>query len=144
MTEAPTSPTLTDGITKYPVCVQAKAYLRKFLRRWGGWYLKNRQYGKCRYSASLDIIVIRLANNIFEVRAYPPDNLRIDSLEEALKIEEFRGWIFANEPRFRKSKLIVSTQKMGVEPYKLARLAIRHKGKLARAEIYYRKLLANR
>jgi len=141
MTKAPTSPTLPACITKYPVCVQAKAYLKKFLGRWGGWYSKSRQYGKCRYSASLDIIVIRLANNIFEVRAYPPDGLVVGSLEESLLIEEFRGWIFANDPRSRKSVLITSTLRVGVELYKLARLAIRHKGTLNRASQLYRTLL---
>jgi hypothetical protein len=144
MTEAPTSPTPTNGITKYPVCIQAKAYLKKFLGRGRGWHIKTRRHAEYRYSASLDVIVRRLCPHIYEVRADPPGDLFVAGPEDGLAIEEFRGWIFVNDPRSRKSVLIASTQGVGIELYKLARSAIRQKGKLARAEIYYRKLLDNR
>ncbi len=141
MTKAAQHPTLAAGLTRYPHWKQAEAYLKKFLGRWQEWYSKSHLCAKCRYSASLDIIVIRLAPNIYEVRAYPPGALMVASLEEGLAIEEFRGWIFVNGPRSRKSVLIASTQRIGVEPYKLARLAIRHKGTLNQASQLYRTLV---
>ncbi|MBA7540343.1 hypothetical protein ES705_32640 [subsurface metagenome] len=144
MTKAPTSPTPTNGVTKYPVYSQAEAFLKNFLGRGRGWHIKTRLHAEYRYSASLDVIVRRLAPHIYEVKAYPPDALVFAGPQDGLAIEELRGWIIVSDPRSRKRKLIISTQKMGVEPYKLARLAIRHEGTLARAEIYYRRLLANR
>ena len=141
MTKEPTEPTPTKAASKYPVCVQAKAYLRNFLGRGRGWHIKTRLHAEYRYSASLDVIVRRLAPHIFEVKAYPLDALHVASPEEGLAIEEFRGWIFVNDPRTRKSVLIASTQKVGLELYRLARFSIRHKGTLARAEIYYRRLV---
>jgi len=95
-------------------------------------------------TTSLDVIVIRLAPHIFEVKAYPHGAIIVASLEDGLAIAELRGWIFVNDPRTRKSVLIFSTQKVGLEVYRLARLAIRHEGTLARAEIYYRRLLDSR
>ena len=144
MTKAPISPTPTNGVTKYPVYSQAKAFLKNFLGRGRGWHIKTRLHAEYRYSASLDVIVRRLAPHIYEVKAYPPAALNVASPEEGVAIEEFRGWIFVNDPRTRKSVLIASTQKVGLELYRLVKSAIRHEGKLARAEIYYRKLLASR
>jgi len=143
VTKAPTSPTPTAGITKYPVYKQAEAYLKKFLGRGRGWYIKTRLHAEFHYSATLDVIVRRLAPHIFEVRAYPPGDLVVAGPEDGLAIEEYRGWIFVHDYRTRKSVLVISTQKVGIEPYRLAKSAIRHEGTLARAEIYYRKLLDN-
>ncbi|MBA7590972.1 hypothetical protein ES708_33117 [subsurface metagenome] len=144
MTKAPTSPTLTAGLTRYPHWKQAEAYLKNFLGRGRRHFIKTKRYALYRYSQTLAVMVIRLAPHIYEVRAYPPGDLFVGSIEEGLAIEEFRGWIFVNDPRSRKSVLIASTQKVGLELYRLVKSAIRHEGKLARAEIYYRKLLANR
>ncbi|MBA7539637.1 hypothetical protein ES705_31917 [subsurface metagenome] len=143
MTKEPTEPTPAKATSKYPVCVQAKAYLRKFLGRGRGWHIKTRLHAEYRYSASLDVIVRRLCPHIYEVKARPPGALMVASPEEGVAIEEFRGWIFVNDPRTRKSVLIASTRKVGLELYRLVKSAIRHEGTLARAEIYYRKLLAS-
>jgi len=141
VTEAPTSPTLTAGLTRYPYYATAEAYLKNFLGRGRRHYIKTRRYALYRYSRTLDIMVIRLAPHIYEVRAYPPGALNVASLEEGLAIEALRGWIFVNDPRTRKSVLIASTQKVGLELYRLARFSIRHKGTLARADFYYRRLV---
>ncbi|MBA7546122.1 hypothetical protein ES705_38505 [subsurface metagenome] len=144
MTKEPTEPTPAKATSKYPVCVQAKAYLRKFLGRGRGWRIKTRLHAECRYSASLDVIVRRLAPHIYEVKAYPPAAIMVASPEEGLAIEGFRGWIFVNDPRSRKSVLIASTQKAGLELYRLVKSAIKHEGTLSKANFYYRRLLASR
>jgi hypothetical protein len=144
MTKAPISPTPTNGVTKYPVYSQAKAFLKNFLGRGRGWKVKTRLHAEYRYSDSLDVIVRRLAPHIYEVKAYPPDALVFAEPQDGLAIEELRGWIIVSDPQSRKSVLIFSTLKVGIEPYRLVKSAIRHEGKLARAEIYYRKLLDNR
>ncbi|GAJ06795.1 unnamed protein product [marine sediment metagenome] len=110
----------------------------------GGWYIKTRLHAEYRYSATLDVIVRRLAPHIYEVRAYPPDGLMVAWPEDGLAIEEFRGWIFINDPRNHSSVLFLSTLRVGIEPYHLIKKAIKHEGTLARADFYYRRLLANR
>ncbi|MBA7662917.1 hypothetical protein ES703_70950 [subsurface metagenome] len=144
MTEAPTSPTPAKTASKYLHWKQAEAYLRNFLGRGRRHYIKTNQYAKYRCSIDLDVIVIRLAPHIYEVRAYPLAALYVVSLEDGLTIEEFRGWIFINDPRTRKSVLFFSSQREGIESYRLVKLAIRHEGTLARADFYYRRLLASR
>ncbi|MBA7695763.1 hypothetical protein ES703_104398 [subsurface metagenome] len=144
MTKEPTEPTPAKATSKYPHWKQAEAYLRKFLGRGRGWHIKTKLHAEGRYSASLDVIVRRLAPHIYEVKARPPGALMVASPEEGLAIEEFRGWIFVNDPRSRKRKLIISTQGVGIELYKLARLAIRHKGTLNQASQLYRTLLPGR
>jgi hypothetical protein len=141
MTKAPTSPTPTNGITEYPHWKQAEAFLKNFLGRGRGWHIKTRLHAEYRYSASLDVIVRCLAPHIYEVKAYPPGDLFFASPEEGAVIEEFRGWIFVNDPRSRKSVLITSTLRVGIELYRLVKSAIRHEGTLARAIFYYHKLL---
>ncbi|GAI61899.1 unnamed protein product [marine sediment metagenome] len=141
MTIAAQHPTPLLEVSKYPHFTQARSYLKKFLGRWQGWSKKTHRYAKCQLSASLDIIVIRLAPYIFEVKAYPTGALIVASPEEGLAIEELRGWIFVNDPRTKKIKFIFSTQVKGIEVYRLVRSDIRHKGTLARAETYYRKLV---
>ncbi|GAI66865.1 unnamed protein product [marine sediment metagenome] len=141
MTIATQHPTLALEVSKYPVYSQAEAFLRKFLGRWPGWSSKNHRYAKCQLSASLDIIVVRLAPHIYEVRAYPTGALMVGDLEEALAIEDYRGWIIVSIPHTKKIKFIFSTQVKGIEVYRLVRADIRHKGTLARAENYYRKLI---
>ncbi|MBA7533454.1 hypothetical protein ES705_25700 [subsurface metagenome] len=144
MTKAPISPTPTNGVTKYPVYSQAEAFLKNFLGRGRGWYIKTKLHAEYRYSASLDVIVRRLAPHIFEVRAYPPGDLFFASPEEGLAIEEFRGWIFVNDPRTRSLTYVTGTMREGVELYKLARIAIRHKRTLNQASQLYRTLLPGR
>ncbi|MBA7572597.1 hypothetical protein ES708_14380 [subsurface metagenome] len=144
MTKEPTEPTPASEVSRYPYYATAEAYLRNFLGRGRGWHIKTRLHAEYRYSASLDVIVRRLAPHIYEVKAYPPDALVFAGPQDGLAIDELRGWIFVNDPRSRKSVLIASTQKVGLELYRLVKSAIRHEGKLARAEIYYRKLLASR
>ncbi len=144
MTEAPTSPALTAGLTRYPHWLQARAYLKNFLGRGRRHFIKTKRYALYRYSHTLAVIVIRLAPHVYEVRAYPVAALNVGSVEEGLAIEEFRGWIFINDPRTRKSVLFFSSQREGIESYRLVRLAIRHEGTLARADFYYRRLLASR
>ena len=141
MTEAPTKPTPTSEVSRYPYYATAEAYLKNFLGRGRRHYFKTSRYALYRYSVTMDVIVSRLAPHIYEVKAYPPAALNVGSIEEGLAIEALRGWIFVNDPRTRKSVLIASTQKVGLELYRLARFSIRHKGTLARADFYYRRLV---
>ncbi|MBA7576512.1 hypothetical protein ES708_18353 [subsurface metagenome] len=143
MTKEPTEPTPASEVSKYPYYATAEAFLENFLGRGRRHYIKTRLHAEYRYSASLDVIVRRLCPHIYEVKAYPPAAIMVASPEEGLAIDEFRGWIFVNDPRTRKNKLFFSSQREGIELYKLARSAIRQKGKSARANFYYRRLLAS-
>jgi hypothetical protein len=87
------------------------------------------------------VIVIRLAPNIYEVRAWPPDGFTVGSLEEALVVQDFQAWIFVDDPRTRSLTYFWGSQRDGLEHYKLVAKAIRHEGTLARANSYYRKLV---
>ena len=140
MTIAATKPTLPLEVSRYPNYAQALAYLRNFLRHGRKAYLRTKRYAYYQHSPSLQVIVIRLALGIFEVRAYPPDGLICATLEEALAAEEFRGWLFTLDYRTNRIYYITGSQKEGVELYKLIRLAIRRKGKLTGASRYYQAL----
>ncbi len=141
MSKEPTEPTPAKATSKYPHWLQARAYLRKFLGRGKRHFIKTRRYAYYQHSPSILVIVIRLAPHIYEVRAYPPDSFIVGSLEEAQVVQDFRAWIFVNDPRSRKSVLIISTLRVGKELYRLVAKAIRHEGTLARANSYYRKLV---
>ncbi|MBA7568532.1 hypothetical protein ES708_10261 [subsurface metagenome] len=141
MTKAPTNPTLATEVSKYPHWLKARAYLKNFLGGGRRHFIKTRRYAYYRHSPSILVIVIRLAPHIYEVRAYPPDSFIVGSLEEAQVVQDFRAWIFVNDPRSRKRKLIISTLRVEIELYRLVAKAIRHEGTLAKANSYYRKLV---
>jgi len=144
MTEEPTEPTPASEVSRYPYYATAEAYLKNFLGRGRRHYFKTSRYALYRYSATLDVIVIRLAPHIYEVRAYPPGALNVASLEEGLAIEALRGWIFVDDPRSRSITYFWGSQRDGLEHYTLVAKAIRHEGTLSKAKFYYRKLLASR
>ena len=141
MTKEPTEPTPAKAASKYPHWKRARAYLNNFLDRGRRHFIKTRRYALYQYSPSILVIVIRLAPHIYEVRAYPPDSFIVGSLEEAQVVQDFRAWIFVNDPRSRKRKLIISTLRVEIELYRLVAKAIRHEGTLAKANSYYRKLV---
>jgi len=144
VTEAPTKPTPTSEVSRYPYYATAEAYLKNFLGRGRRHYFKTSRYALYRYSATMDVIVSRLAPHIYEVKAYPPAALNVGSIEEALTIQPFRAWIFTNDPRSHSLTYFWGSQRDGLEHYKLVAKAIRREGTLSKAQFYYRKLLASR
>ena len=140
MTLVAPHPTLALGVSRYPNYAQALAYLRNFLRRGRRAFIRTKSYAYFQHSPSLQVLVSRLAPQIFEVRAFPVDGLICATLEEALAAEEFRGWLFTLDYRTNRIYYITGSQKEGVELYKLIRLAIRRKGKLTGASRYYQAL----
>ncbi|MBA7587241.1 hypothetical protein ES708_29263 [subsurface metagenome] len=137
MTIAATRPAQPLEVSRYPNYAQALAYLRNFLRHGRRAYLRTKRYAYYQHSPSLQVIVIRLALGIFEVRAYPPDGLLCATLEEALIAEEFRGWLFALDYRTNRIYYITGSQKVGIERYQGIKRAIREKQKLATASPHY-------
>ncbi|GAI59511.1 unnamed protein product, partial [marine sediment metagenome] len=75
--------------------------------------------------------------NILEVRAYPVDGYYFATNEEALKVEDFRAWLFAYDYRYRSIHYITGSQRVGIELYKLIKLGIKKKQKLATASQSY-------
>ncbi|GAI39585.1 unnamed protein product, partial [marine sediment metagenome] len=59
------------------------------------------------------------------------------SLEEALKVEDFRAWLFALDYRTSRIYYITGSQRLGIEHYKGVKLGIKRKGKLAGASQGY-------
>ncbi|MBA7589346.1 hypothetical protein ES708_31428 [subsurface metagenome] len=141
MTELINHPALALGVSRYPNYAQALAYLRNFLRRGRRAFIRTNRYAYYQHTPSLQVLVSRLAPDIFEVRAYPVDGHSFPTLGEALAAEEFRGWLFTLDYLTNRIYYITGSQKEGVELYKLIRLAIKHKGGLTRASRFYQALL---
>ncbi len=141
MTLVAPHPTLALGVSRYPNYAQALAYLRHFKRRSRRAFIQTKSYAYFQHSPSLQVLVSRLAPQVFEVRAYPVDSHSFPTLGEALAAEEFRGWLFTLDYRTGRIYYITGSQKEGVELYKLIRLAIKHKGGLTRASRFYQVLL---
>lgn len=133
MTQVIDLPTPTAQVSRYPIYPQARAYLRNFLRRGRRAFLRTKRYAYYQHSPSIRVIVIRLIPGIFEVRAYPVDGFCFASLEEALKADEFRAWLFALDDRYRKLYYIAGTQRVGTDLYALIKQALKLRGKLANA-----------
>ncbi len=141
MTIAPTSPTQAVAVSNYPVYAQAKAYLKKFFKRGKRTPRRTRRYAFYEHSLGVDVIVIRVVDDIYEVRAYPFAAYYVASVEEAQAVQPFRGWLFARDSRTRSIVYIAGSQRLGIPLYKLVKKAIRHEGTLARGNSYYRKLV---
>jgi len=124
-------------VSKYPNYVQAKAYLINFLRHGRRSFIHTKSYAYFQHSSSLRVVVIRLIRGVFEVRAYPMDSLYVATIKQALKVEDFRGWIFALDYRNRSIYYITGTQRVGCQLYKLIKQAIKSRRKLARASQAY-------
>ncbi|GAH26819.1 unnamed protein product [marine sediment metagenome] len=124
-------------VSRYPNYSQARAYLVNFLRRGKRAFIRTKRYAYYQHSPSLRVIVIRLVPGIFEVRAYPVDGFCFVTLEEVLKAEDFRAWLFALDYRTSQINYITGSQREGIELYKLIRLGIKKKGKLASASQSY-------
>ena len=143
MTIAPTSPTQAVAVSNYPVYAQAKAYLRKFFKRGKGTPRRTRRYAFYEHSLGVDVIVIRVVNDIYEVRAYPFLAYYVASVEEAQAVQPFRGWLFARDSRTCSVVYIAGSQRLGIPLYKLVKKAIRREGTLRGTDFSYRKLLAS-
>jgi len=131
MAIAPAKPTLTTGVSRYPNYAQARAYLRNFLRHGRRAFIRTKHYAYYQHSPSLRVLVIYVERNILEVRAYPVDGFFFATIEEALSVEDFRGWLFALDYRYRKIYYITGSQRVGIELYSLIKRGIKKKGKLA-------------
>lgn len=129
-------------VSKYPNYSQARAYLVNFLRRGRKAFIRTKRYAYYQHSPSLRVIVIRLVHGIFEVRAYPFDGLCFVTLEEVLKAEDFRAWLFALDYRTNRIYYINGSQRLGIEGYKGVKKAVSEQPKLAKADQTYLSILA--
>ncbi|GAI63930.1 unnamed protein product, partial [marine sediment metagenome] len=86
-------------VSRYPNYAQAKAYLVNFLRHGRRAFIRTKHYAYYQHSPSLRVIVIYVKANILEVRAYPVDGFMFANLDEALKAQDFRAWLFAYDDR---------------------------------------------
>ncbi len=120
-------------VSRYPNYAQARAYLRNFIRHGRRAFIRTKRYAYYQHSPSLQVIVIYVARNILEVRAYPVDGYCAATIEEALAAEELRAWLFAHDYCHHKIIYITSTQRVGIKRYKLFKAALKNKGVLARA-----------
>lgn len=127
----------TVGVSRYPNYAQARAYLVNFIRHGRRAFIRTKSYARYQHSPSLRVIVIYVAKNVLEVRAYPVDGFFFATIEEVLEAEEFRGWLFAYDYRTRSIYYITGSQRIGIELYKLVKAAIKQKRKLARASQSY-------
>lgn len=126
----------TEG-SKYPNYLQARAYLVNFLKHGRRAFIRTKRYAYYRHSPSLRVLVIYVVRNILEVRAYPGNGFPVVSIEEALRAEDFRGWLFAYDYRTRSIYYITGSQRQGIGLYKLIKQAIKSKRKLTRASRSY-------
>ena len=137
MAKAQPRPTLAAHLSKYPIYGQARAYLKNFLRHGRRPFLRTKRYAYYRHSPTIQVIVIRLKPQIYEVRAYPVDGYYVATLEEALKVQDFRAWLFARDDRNRNVYYIIGSQAVGVEHYNQVKRAIKAKPTLALASRTY-------
>ncbi len=137
MTLVAPHPTQTLEVSRYPNYKQALAYLRNFLRHGQRAIIRTKRYAYYQHSSSLRVIVIRLAPVIFEVRAYPWNGLYVSTINEALRIPEFRGWLFARDYCTNRIYYITGSQRAGIERYNRVKRAIKQIRKLAMASRGY-------
>ena len=137
MTEAQPRPTLAAQLSKYPIYGQARAYLKNFLRHGRRSFVRTKRYAYYQYSPSIRVIVVRLKPQIYEVRAYPQNAFCVATLEEGLKVQDFRAWLFAHDQRNRNVYYIIGSQAVGVEHYNQVKRAIKAKPTLALASPTY-------
>jgi hypothetical protein len=133
MSEARPHPLLATQVSKYPNYPQAKAYLIDFLAHGRRAFFRTHRYAYYKHSLSIQIIVIHLKSGIYEVRAYPVDAFSVATLEKALKVHDFRAWLFTLDYRTRKIYYIAGSQKAGIERYKQVKQVIKTKPTLALA-----------
>ena len=129
MTRVTPHPTQTLEVSRYPNYPQAKAYLVNFLKHGARAIIRTERYAYYQHSPSLRVIVIRLAHDIYEIRAYPWSALYVSTVDEALRIPEFMGWLFTLDYRTKHIAYIIGSQRAGIERYNQVRKAIRNKGK---------------
>ncbi|GAI79811.1 unnamed protein product, partial [marine sediment metagenome] len=124
-------------VSSYPNYAQAKAYLKNFLKHGRRAFIRTKRYAYYQHSPSLRVIVVYVKKNILEVRAYPVDGFCFANIEEALRVEDFRAWLFVYDYRYRSINYITGSQREGIELYKLIKWGIKRKGNLARASYHY-------
>ncbi|GAI67798.1 unnamed protein product [marine sediment metagenome] len=137
MSKAPAHRTLSAHVSKYPVYGQARAYLKNFLRHGRRSFIRTKRYAYYKYSLSILVIVIRIAHDIYEVRAYPVDAFFVATLEQALKLHDFRGWLFCYDYRTRSIHYIIGSQTTGVKHYSQVKRVIKSNRTLAQASQAY-------
>jgi len=137
LSKAPAHRTLTAHVSKYPVYGQARAYLKNFLRHGRRSFIRTHRYAYYKYSLSILVIVIHIAHDIYEVRAYPWDTFCVATLEQALKVHDFRAWLFCYDYRTRSIYYIIGSQTTGVKHYSQVKRAIKSNRTLAQASQAY-------
>ncbi|GAI70099.1 unnamed protein product [marine sediment metagenome] len=137
MSEAQTQPVLTARVSKYPNYNQAEAYLKNFLRHGRRSFVRTKRYAYYQHSPSIRVILFRIAPDIYQVRAYPIDAFFFATLEEALKVQDFRAWLFTHDQRNRRTYYIIGSQRVGIERYNQAKRLIRSNPTLAQASQAY-------
>ncbi|GAI60496.1 unnamed protein product [marine sediment metagenome] len=128
---------IATEVSKYPNYLQAKAYLRNFLRHGRRAFLRTKRYAYYQHSPTLRVIVIYVSKNILEVRAYPVDGFLFATIEEAVRAEDFRGWLFTYDYRNRSIYYITGSQRVGIDNYRQVKRAIQKERELARASQAY-------
>ena len=126
MTQVIDHPAPSAQVSRYPIYPQAKAYLSNFLRHGRRALIRNKKYAYYQHSPTIRVLVIRLVHDIYEVRAYPWGELLVSTIEEALSIPQFVGWIFAYDYRTKRIAYITSTIRAGIDKYKLTKRAIKN------------------
>ncbi len=124
-------------VSKYPNYAQARAYLVNFLRHGRKAFIRTKIYAYYQHSPSIRVLVIYVKRNILEVRAYPVDGFVFASIEEALRAEDFRAWLFVYDYRYRSISYITGSQKEGIKLYKRIKQGVKSEGNLARASYHY-------
>jgi len=119
--------------SRYPNYSQAKAYLLDYLGHGRRSFLRTRRHAYYQHSLSIHVIVMRLNRHLYEVRAYPVDAFIVATLEEALKVQDFRAWLFAYDRRNRTTYYIIGSQKVAIEHYNQAKRDIKNNRTLALA-----------
>ncbi|GAI62473.1 unnamed protein product [marine sediment metagenome] len=137
MSKAPAHRTLSAHVSKYPVYGQARAYLKNFLRHGRRSFIRTKRYAYYQHSPSIRVIVIRIAHHIYEVRAYPVDDFHVATIEQALKVHDFRAWLFCYDYRTRSIYYIIGSQTTGVKHYSQVKRAIKSNRTLAQASRNY-------
>ncbi len=136
MTNAPPHPTPAPEVSSYPNYAQARAYLRKFFKRGKRTPRRTRRYAFYEHSPGVDVIVIRVVDDIYEVRSYPFAAYYVASIEEAQAVQPFRGWLFKRDSRAHSIVYITGSQRLGIPLYKLVKAAIKQKGRPAAASFH--------
>lgn len=112
-------------ITRYPNYKQALAYADNFRHGGRKAYRKNRHYAYYHHTGTLTVQVTRLVPNFYSVVSYPVNGYPVATIEEALKAQELRGWLFTYDTRSGQWFYILGSQVKGIENFKRVRLSIR-------------------